>query len=95
VYTCCIMIHAEFYMFLLKWYTWIWWWSSNSNIVLLTWLKIIHVYVVIISLCTNICSSWIQIGSNPCMVCIVWWQYDWSQQRIPWQKHFKTHCVSQ
>jgi len=30
----------------------------------LQWLKIVHVYVLINSLCTNICSSLIQIGSH-------------------------------
>jgi hypothetical protein len=36
------------------------------------WLKIIYIFILINSLCTNVYSSLVQIGSIPCMMHIVW-----------------------
>ena len=51
------------------------WWNRNTNnntVCLLKRLKLIQIYVVINSLCTDMCSCLIQIGSLPCMGCVGW-----------------------
>jgi len=56
------------------------------------WLKMIYVFTLINSLCTNIYSSLVQIGSFPCMMHILWRVVSGCTVRLyPLAQHLAVH----